>query len=242
MFCGPIDLLYYLIRKNELDVLNVPIALITEQFLEHLDILKEIDINAIGDFIAMASTLLEMKSAEALPSEELPPVTEIEDARDDLVKTLLAYKKICEQANALEQRSRKWQLRFPRLSSDLPEKEKNLAEEPIRPVELWDLVSAFGRILKEHSASSQQKILYDDTPITAHIKRIYDRLKLEGRILFSQLFEPNSHRTTLIGIFLAVLELVRHEYAEAHQENLFGEIELIYRESTKSFDLCSQQL
>lgn len=234
-FRGPLDLLLFLIRKNELDVLNIPIATVTEQYLEYITVLEQIDINTVGDFIAMASTLIEIKSFEVLPGDEVCEV-EMEDPKKELVKQLLVYKRICDSANELEQRARAWQKRYPRLANDLPSKQKNLAEEPIREVELWDLVSAFGRIIRENAPSSKQQIVYDDTPISMHMKRIYGRLKEERQVLFRNLFEPGKHRSTLIGIFLALLELVRHEYADVRQETLFGEIEISYRESSKMLD------
>ena len=238
LFRGPIDLLLYLVRKNELDIQNIPIAVVLEQYLEYLDVLKMIDINEVGEFIALASTLVEIKSFEVLPGE-----TEIEeeseDPRKELVQQLLEYKKYCEAATELQQRSERWQLRFPRLANDLPTRSRNVADEPIREVELWDLVSAFGRIMRENAPAIEQNIIYDDTPITTHIKRIYQRLKVENRVAFRQLFTPMQHKSTMIGIFLAVLELVRHEFATVVQETLFGEIELLYCESSKPLDFAA---
>ena len=237
MYHGPLNLLLYLVRKHELDILNIPIAVITDQFLEYLEILKQIDINAVGDFIAMAGTLIEIKSYQVLPgSEEMEE--EIEDPRKDLVRQLLTYKVHSDNATKLEERGQKWQQHYPRIADDLPVRRKNIAEEPIHEVELWDLVSAFGRIMRDNTPQKQQKIVYDDTPITTHMKRIHYRLKREERISFRSLFSPGQHKTTLIGIFLAMLELVRHEYALVHQETLFGEIELTYRQGSKSLDFA----
>lgn len=235
LFRGPLDLLLYLIRKHEIDVLDIPISLVTEQYLEHISILENLDVNLVGDFIAMASTLIEIKSLEVLPGEETCEV-EVEDPRKELVKQLLAYKRICDSANELEQRGRQWQKRYPRLANDLPVRQKNLAEEPIREVELWDLVSAFGRIVRENAPSEKQEIVYDDTPISTHMKRIYIRLKEEKNVFFRDLFKPGQHRTTLIGLFLALLELVRHEFALVQQDTIFGEIEIRYHESSKPFE------
>ncbi len=237
MYHGPLDLLLYLVRKHELDILNIPIATVTDQFLEYIDILKQIDINAVGDFIALASTLVEIKSYQVLPGTE-EAEEEIEDPRKDLVRQLLTYKVYSDNAAKLEERGRKWQQHYPRIADDLPVRRKNIAEEPIHEVELWDLVSAFGRIMRENAPQVQQNIVYDDTPIATHMKRIHYRLKREERISFRSLFSPGQHKTTLIGIFLAMLELVRHEYARVHQETLFGEIELTYRQGSKSLDFA----
>ena len=237
MFHGPLDLLLYLVRKHELDILNIPIAAVTEQFCEYLEVLKQIDINMVGDFLATAGTLIEIKSYQALPGTE-EAVEELEDPRKDLVRQLLAYKEHSDNAAKLEERSRKWQQHYPRVADDLPVRPKNMAEEPIHEVELWDLVSAFGRIIREHAPQPHQNIVYDDTPISTHMKRIHYRLKCEERITFRSLFQPGQHKTTLIGVFLAMLELVRHEYACVHQKSLFGEIELTYRQGSKSLEFA----
>ena len=231
-FRGPLDLLLYLVRKHELDILNIPMSLITEQYLDFIAVLEEIDVNAVGDFLVMASTLIEIKSQEILPGEEIIE-EEIEDPRNELVQLLLAYKEYHDAARDLEQRGRQWQLHFPRLENDLPRRAKSWADEPIREVELWDLVSAFGRIVRENAPTASHQVIYDDTPISTHMQRIYARLKLEEEVDFTSFFEPGQHKTTMIGIFLAVLELVRHEYALVRQDHLFGKITLSRSESTK---------
>lgn len=238
LFSGPLDLLLFLIRKHELDILDIPIARITEQYIEYLEVLEFLDVDSVGDFIVLASTLVEIKSFQALPNEE-EIEEEIEDPRRELVTQLLAYKKFCEGAGQLEQRGRLWQRRYPRLANDLVPKEKNFAEEPIQEVVVWDLVSAFGRIVREKSPVMKHTIVYDDTPISVHMQRIYNRLKREQTIEFSSFFQSAVKKTTLIGIFLAILELVRHEFAYVRQTELFGKIEISYRESSRPFDFAS---
>ncbi len=237
-FNGPLDLLYHLVKKNELDILNIPIATVLEQYLDHIAVLEALDVNAAGEFLALASTLIEIKSFEMLPGEEVVE-TEIDDPRKELVRQLLEYKRFSDRAAALERRGRDWQKRHPRLANDLPARPKNLAEEPIREVELWDLVSAFSRLMRESSPKSVQEVVYDDTPIVTHMKRIYNRLRLERRLALRQLFEPGFHKSRMIGIFLATLELVRHEHAVVRQDELFGEIELRYHAGGKSLDFIN---
>ena len=237
-FQGPLDLLHHLVKKRELDILDIPIAEILEQYLEYLAILEQIDINNIGDFLATASILIEMKAFRATANEEIAEV-EAEPSKEDLTKQLLEYKQYCNAARQLQKRSEDWQLRFPRLVDDLPQRRRNLSDEPIQEVALWDLVSAFGRILRECAPAAEHKIIFDDTPITTHMNRIHHRLKIERRIAFRQLFLPGQHKSTLVGIFLASLELVRHEFAHVYQEINFGEIELAYRQSSKPLDFSS---
>lgn len=237
-FSGPLDLLLFLVRKHELDILDIPVAKIVEQYLEYIDVLKDLNVDSVGDFIVLASMLVEIKSFQALPGEQ-EIEEEIEDPRRELVTRLLAYKKFCEGAGQLEKRGRLWQRRYPRLANDLPPKIRNAAEDPIQDVVVWDLVSAFGRILREKSPAQKHTIVYDDTPISVHMQRIYNRLKREGTVAFSSFFQTANKKATLIGIFLAILELVRHEYAYVRQNVPFGEIEVQYRESSRAFDFTS---
>jgi segregation and condensation protein A len=222
---GPLDLLLYLVRKHEVEITEIPIAIITEQFLEYLDVLKQLDINLVGDFVDMASTLMEIKSRMLLPHvEEAEPA--IEDPRQELVQRLLEYKQLKEAASMLEDRGRQWQDRFVRLADDTPQTEPNLAEQGIREVELWDLVSAFSRLVRDQNRSKPTSIVYDDTPIHVYVSRLQEELTARGTVPFTSLFQPGMHKSTLVGIFLAVLELVRHYGVRAIQKTLFGEIYL----------------
>ena len=223
VFRGPLDLLLYLVRKHEVEIIDIPIAAITDQYLEYLSVLEQLDVDAVGDFLAMAAMLIEIKSQQVLPrSDEVQE--EIDDPRQELVRRLLEYKKYRDAASMLDERSRIWQQHYARQTSDLPERQRNMAEEPIQEVELWDLVSAFGRIIRDTVATKPANIVYDDTPIHVHMTRIHARLLERGRLCFAELFEPGMHRSKMVGIFLAVLELVRHHRVRVEQNALFGEI------------------
>jgi segregation and condensation protein A len=238
VFRGPLDLLLYLVRKQELEVSEISLAKVTEQFLEYIAVVEKIDVDGVGDFLEMASTLIEIKSRTVLPGEE-EVEDELEDPRQELVRRLLEYKQYRDAASILEERSREWHERFPRLASDLPERPLSLDQQPIREVELWDLVSAFGRVLKEKkSLSGPESIRYDETPIHVYMQRIDARLEREGRLAFTALFETSVHKSTLVGMFLAVLELVRHQHARAAQPELFGEIWLERGETPLPADLA----
>ena len=226
IFRGPLDLLLYLVRKHEVEIVDIPIAEITDQYLEHLAVLEQLDVNAVGDFLAVASTLIEIKSQQVLPhSDEVQD--ELQDPRHELVRRLLEYKKYRDAASMLEERSRIWQQHYPRQASDLPPREQNVADQPIQEVELWDLVSAFGRIIRDTEAAKPSNIVYDDTPIHVFMSRIHARLMERGRLAFRDLFTAGMHRSTLVGIFLAILELVRHHQVRVEQNTLFGEIWLL---------------
>jgi segregation and condensation protein A len=223
VFRGPLDLLLYLVRKHEVEIVDLPIATITDQYLGYLAVLEQLDVNAVGDFLAMAAWLIEIKSQQVLPrGDEVEE--ELEDPRQELVRRLLEYKQYRDAASMLEDRGRAWQEHYPRLTSDLPSRERNLADEPIQEVELWDLVSAFGRIIRESVAVKPSNIVYDDTPIHVYMERIHARLVQRGQLAFSDLFDASMHKSALMAIFLAVLELVRHHRVRVEQNDLFGEI------------------
>ena len=187
IFRGPLDLLLYLVRKHEVDIVDIPVAEITDQFLEYLTVLEQLDVAAVSDFLAVASTLIEIKSQQVLPrSDEVED--EVDDPREELVRRLLQYKEYRDAASVLEERSRQWQQHYARQEDDLPPRERNLAEEPIHEVELWDLVNAFGRIVRDTKAAKPSSIVYDDTPIHVYMARIHTRLLEEGRLAFSALF------------------------------------------------------
>jgi segregation and condensation protein A len=238
-FRGPLDLLLFLVRKHEVEIADLPIAPITEQFLQYLEVLQELNVNDVGDFVEMASTLIEIKSRSLLPhTEEIEEP--IEDPRQDLVRRLLEYKRYKDAASMLEERGRKWQDRFPRLSTDLPPRTRDLSEEPIREVELWDLVSAFGRILREQAANSPSNIVYDDTPIHVYMERIHSQLLAQSKLSLTALFQPCPNKSAMIGLFLATMELVRHHGVRLEQSELFDEIWILPGDKTaESLDVSA---
>jgi segregation and condensation protein A len=233
IFRGPLDLLLYLVRKDELEITELPIAPITRQYLEYLEVLQELDVNAAGDFLEMASTLAEIKSRMVLPHGDEETET-LDDPRDELVERLLEYKKFKDAASVLDEQGRQWQQRFPRLASDLPPRRTDLENQPIREVELWDLVSALGRMMRDRQKVAPTNIVYDDTPIQVYMQRIHQRLIDERRAAFSELFGPGMHKSAMVGMFLAILELVRHHSVRTEQGELHGEIWVLPGESFSS--------
>src|SRR4051794_38839396 len=224
IFRGPLDLLLYLVRKHELDVSDIRVAKITDQYLEYISVMEQIDVDAVGDFLEIASLLIEIKSNSVLPGDEAV-AGELGDPRQELVRRLLEYKQFRDAASMLEERSREWRERFPRMANDLPGRSVSPDQQPIQEVELWDLVSAFGRVLKAKLAvAGPESIRYDDTPIHVYMQRIDSRLRRDGGTAFTAFFESSVHKSKLVGMFLAVLELVRHQHARAAQQAMFGDI------------------
>lgn len=223
IFRGPIDLLLYLVRKHEVEVSEISVARITDQFLAMLDVLQEIDVNEVGDFLEVASILVEMKSRLVLPHGGEEPEEQL-DPHLDLVEKLLEYKKFKDAASLLDDQGRDWQKRYARLADELPQRSINLPDQPIQELELWDLVSAFGRIIRESQTPPPTSIVYDDTPLHQHMGRIHELLKSDGRAAFSALFLPGMHKSALVGVFLGILELVRHHSVVTEQADGAGEI------------------
>lgn len=225
LFTGPLDLLLYLVRRNELDIANLPVAAVVAQFQQYLEILNAIDLETVGDFIVMASTLTEIKSRLVLPHESEDNRAELEDdPRNDLIQQLLEYRKFKDAAQRLEDRAAEWQERYPRLTDDRPRSGRDASRDRIKEVELWDLVSALGRVLKLQDQTKQTNILYDDTPIAVYTDRIGSRVRNEQKVAFSTLFDNETLRSKIIGMFLAILELLRHHNFRAQQESEYGEI------------------
>lgn len=238
-FRGPLDLLLYLVRKHEVDITDIPIALVTDQYLKYLAVLEQLDVAAVGEFLAVATTLVEIKSQQVLPRCDEVEET-IDDPREELVRRLLQYKQFRDAATILDEQSRAWQQQFARRASDLPQRSRDLAEEPIHEVELWDLVNAFGLIIRDTEAAKPSNIVYDDTPIHVFMSRILALVQDRRHVRFSELFEPGMHKSTLVGIFLAVLELVSHRHLSVEQNELFGEIWLLPRsDAAEPVDLSS---
>lgn len=224
VFRGPLDLLLYLVRHNEVDIQDIPIARVTEQFLSYLQVLQLIDVERAGEFLVMAATLMEIKSRALLPRNPDPETTE-EDPRLELVRQLMEYKKYRDAAALLEAQAERQQSRLPRQPLETPGT-IDPQRQPLRPVEIWDLVSAFGRLMRETLSAQPQQIVMDHTPIQVYMEQIVARLQTTGPLAFSQLFTPPRTRGRLLGLFLATLELIKGRTVRADQPATFGEIEL----------------
>jgi segregation and condensation protein A len=219
VFRGPLDLLLYLVKREEVDIRDIPIARVAEQFKEYLGVMHFINVEVAGDFLVMAATLMEIKSRMLLPRGDESPEVE-DDPRQELVRQLLQYKKFKEAAVLLEARAEEQSQRLSRQPPPLP----TAGAPAVRPVELWDLVSAFGRLMRETMALAPQSIVVDQTPIYVYIEMIVLRLKRERRVRLSDLFTPPYTRGRLLGLFLAILELTKARTLAPEQDEPYGDI------------------
>jgi segregation and condensation protein A len=221
-FRGPLDLLLYLVKRNEVDICDIPIARVTEQFLQYLQVIDLIDVEWAGDFLVMAATLMELKSRMLLPRDEALPDQEA-DPRLDLVRQLIEYKKFKDASALLDAEAERQFCRVPRQTVE-PQTGPDPAQQPLQAVELWDLVSAFGRLMRETLAIQPRQIVVDETPIHVYMEQIAARLQQEGRLPLTVLFTPPHTRGRLLGLFLATLELTKTGTIIAEQPETFGDI------------------
>ncbi|HKI30961.1 MAG TPA: segregation/condensation protein A [Gemmataceae bacterium] len=224
-FRGPLDLLLYLVKHNEVDVCDIPIARILEQFQHYLDVMTVLDVERVGDFIVMAGTLMEIKSKMVLPRGAEESAEEEGDPRRELVRQLIEYKKFKDAAALLEAQGERQALRLPRQPVP-PPSAADPSRQPLQQVELWDLVSAFGRLMRETLALQPQQIVVDHTPIHVYMELIVRRLESEGPLPLGALFTPPYNRGRLVGLFLAMLELIKGRRVLAEQAEPFAEIRL----------------
>jgi segregation and condensation protein A len=225
IFRGPLDLLLFLVRKDELDIFDIPIARVTQQYLAYLKVLQMIEVDVVGDFLVMATTLMEIKSRMLLPRDAAQQGTEA-DPRSQLVRQLLEYKKFRDAADNLQELYEEQRHKFGRVPLERFGQDVTPAQEPIRDVELWDLVSAFGRLMRQTLALTPKSIVYDETPIEVYMDEILALLAQQRQIAFSELFTGSADRGRIVGRFLAVLELVKARSICAEQDAPFGEIRL----------------
>jgi segregation and condensation protein A len=220
-FHGPLDLLLYLVKRNEVDVRDIPVARIAEQFLEHVQAIQTLDVEWAGEFLVMAATLMEVKSRLLLPRPEEMAAAEAEDPRRELVRQLVEYRKTKEAAGHLDRLAEERQFQVARA---VPDDEEGATSPRFRRVELWDLVSAFGRLVRETEALQPLHLVADETPQAAYLDLVRNKLARGRRVAFRELFDPPHTRPRLIGAFLALLELIKLGEIRLDQPHPMGEI------------------
>lgn len=229
-FEGPLDLLLYLIKKDEVDIYDIPIEKITSQYLEYLELMKMLDLNVAGEFLVMASTLMYIKSMLLLPPEERPPEEDIDetDPRADLVRQLLEYKKFKELAEQLQKKERQREDVFTRVASvEL----KDEGSGDISDVGIFDLISAFSEVLNVAGEEDLREIFEDRFTVTDKLSHITEILKNKKSVKFLDLFDPGSHKGEIVVTFLALLELIRLKTIKAIQKKSFDNISIELVES-----------
>lgn len=223
VYNGPLDLLLFLIRREEVDIYDIPLARITAQYVEYVDLLRQLDPDAVSEFLVLAATLMEIKSRTLLPS---PPAEEADeemvDPRLELIRQLLEYKKFKDAARYLDDAAAERAKKHGRspVVAPLPSDEIE-----IENLDIWDLCDAFSRLLEQTGKrEAVQHIGIDDTPIALHAEDILDAIERAGGTQsFKEIFMGRS-KPEMIGLFLALLELIRQRRVRASQDRPFGTI------------------
>jgi segregation and condensation protein A len=227
VYNGPMDLLLYLIRREEVDIYDIPVARITEQYCRFVETLGAIDPNIAGDFLVMAATLMELKSRMLLPrapAEEESP-EDLGDPRLELVRQLLEYKKFKDASFELDAAAQTQAMRWSRIPAKGGVPKAGAVD--LDDVQIWDLVAAFNKLMSSIGAkAATHDVLFDDTPIALHATDILDRLVAEARDLpFEDIF-VGRNKVEMIGLFLAMLELIRQKRIKIVQDRVHGPINI----------------
>lgn len=228
VFEGPLDLLLYLIQKEELDIYDIPITKITDQYLEYLELMQMLDLSIAGEFLVMAATLMHIKSRMLLPPDPAAGEGEAqeEDPRAELVRRLLEYKKFKDAASTLSQMESHHKHFFSRVGpgikvDDLPK------EEVFFEASLFDLITAFTKVLKDIPKDVFYKVVKDEFTVSEKIHDILHTLVDKKTLLFTDLFRAARTKFEVITTFLALLELIKIREVVVLQAMPFGEIEII---------------
>ncbi len=226
LFEGPLDLLLYLVKRDQLNIYDIPIARVTEQYLAYLELMKFLDLNIAGEFLVMAATLMQIKSKMLLPAEESAETEEEQlDPREELVRQLLEYERFKEIAEELRKKEQNQQDIFKRpkvKESQIP------AEAPAYfEASIFDLINAFSQALEETPKELFYDIIKDEFTIEEKIHDILHLLLLRATVGLSELFSQAKNKIEIIVTFLAILELIRLKEIIARQKELFGEIEMV---------------
>jgi segregation and condensation protein A len=224
-FEGPLDLLLFLIKKEEVDIYNIPIAKVTQQYLEYLEIIQLLDLESASDFILMAATLMRIKAQMLLPKPSIAEEQEdIEDPRQQLVHRLLEYQRFKEVAADLGQKEDVAGKHFQRGSFKM---EEDLFPEDFQPgmeVSLFDLVAAFKIMIDQAKKVTVHRVQVISVTLEECMENVQLKLAEKDQVRFADLFTPEAEKIVWIVTFIAILELIKLQVIRAFQEKPFAEI------------------
>jgi len=222
-FQGPMDLLLYLIQKDQIDIYDIPISHITEQFIKHIEIMHMVSLDQAGEFMAMAATLLVIKLKMLMPKiGDAEPDEDEEDPRADLVRRLLEYKRFKEAAETLRQREeerRQYHVRstrYPFLD--------DLATEPELRIEMFDLLSALADVFDRVRANPVHEVRREPFTVVQKIELIRERLRRQETVRFDECFTDDAIKMEVVVTFIAILELVKRGEVGFFQTEILGPI------------------
>jgi segregation and condensation protein A len=229
VFEGPLDLLLYLIKKEEVDIYEVNLTALATQFIQHIETMRMLDLEVAGEFLVMAATLMYIKSRELLPVDqqvETEGEDDGEDPRWELIRQLVEYKKFKDAAAQLQRLEARQENVFPRLPGKI---EFETASAPAKPdVSIFDLLNAVNAVLQRinQKEASSREIFEDKWTVSEKIEHVMKMISERPRLKFSELFADAMSRTEVVVTFLALLELIRLKQLVCIQPETFGEIEI----------------
>ncbi|NQT91076.1 MAG: segregation/condensation protein A [Candidatus Omnitrophica bacterium] len=226
IFEGPLDLLLYLIRRDELNIHDIPISNITNQYVQYLDLMRMLDLDIAGEFLVMAATLMHIKSKLLLPPDETQEAEEEQDPRAELVGKLLEYKKFKEAARQLQNMESKQKEVFTNpgsreIAPDAPD------DDLYFEANIFDLLTAFSKILKEVPKEKFYEVVKDEVTVSEKIHEIFHLLVKRPTIYFLELFHKVRSKIEIIATFLALLELIRMKEVLVKQDKVFSDIKIV---------------
>jgi segregation and condensation protein A len=228
VFEGPLDLLLYLIKKEEVDIYEVNLTHLATQFIEYLDTMRLLDLEIAGEFLVMAATLLYIKSRELLPVDQQVQTEgedEGEDPRWELIRQLVAYKKFKDAAAQLQALEARQEAVFPRVPVKLEFGDEGVSSRS--DLSIFDLINAVNAVLQRFSKQDEPRDIFEDKwTVSEKISQLLRALSEQGSLRFSELFETLTSRSEVVVTFLALLELIRLKQLVAMQRVPFGEIEI----------------
>jgi len=227
MFEGPLDLLLYLVKKDHLNIYDIPIAKVTQQYLEYINFMQLLDLDIVGDFLVMASTLMQIKSKMLLPVSETPQEEEQEDPRAELVKRLLEYEKFKQIAENLRERELSQQDVFKRPKTEVPLGAQALAkkeDDKYFEASIFDLINAFSQALKDVPKEVFYEVIKDQFTVEQKVHDILHLLLVQTEVRLSELFSKSKDKMEIVVIFLAILELAKMKEIIARQNVAFEDI------------------
>ena len=227
VFEGPLDLLLYLVKKDHLNIYDIPIAKVAQQYLDYLNMMQMLDLNIAGEFLVMAATLMQIKSKMLLPAEEGVTSEEAqEDPREELVRRLLEYEKFKEIANDLRQKETDQREIFKRPKIEV-EKDETQKKDVYFEASIFDLINAFSKALKDIPKEVFYEVVKDKFTVEEATHSILHLLLVKPEVKLSEFFGRAKNKLEIIVMFLAVLELIKIKEITARQSELFQEIEIV---------------
>jgi len=225
LFEGPLDLLLYLVKKDHLNIYDIPIAQVTDQYLQYLNLMQLLDLNIAGEFLVMAATLMQIKSRMLLPPQEGQGLEAEEDPRAELINRLLEYEKFKEIAEGLRHREAEQKEVFKRSPSEA-DRELKSETEVYFEASIFELINAFSKALEEVPKEVFYEVIKDEFSIEEKIHEILHLLLVVPAARLSEMFGKAKNKLEIIVTFLAILELIRLKEIVARQRDLFDEIEV----------------